>query len=184
MKQRTLYLLISMLMAVTLAACSKTKDSMGEIKAGEDIKITSSSLRDDGKWLSVITSSKGDNKSPQLSWTPVENASCYAIYMIDTSASNWCHWIAKDVKVTELEFGAELGNSKYKGPYPPSGEHTYEVMVFALKNSPDSYAGYFDSANSSLDDILKALDTSNGETGNILSKGVLTGTYKSGDVVE
>jgi len=75
----------------------------------------------------------GENKSPQLSWTPVEGASCYAIYMIDTTASNWCHWIAKDVKVTELELGAELENSQYIGPYPPGGVHTYEVMIFALK---------------------------------------------------
>jgi len=64
--------------------------------------------------------------------------------MIDTTASNWCHWIAKDVKVTELELGAELENSQYIGPYPPGGVHTYEVMIFALKNSPDSYEGYFD----------------------------------------
>jgi len=108
----------------------------------------------------------GENKSPQLSWTPVEGASCYAIYMIDTTASNWCHWIAKDVKVTELELGAELENSQYIGPYPPGGVHTYEVMIFALKNSPDSYEGYFDNSNPSLDKIIEALDTSGGTTGN------------------
>jgi phosphatidylethanolamine-binding protein (PEBP) family uncharacterized protein len=112
-----------------------------------------------------------------LSWTPVENASCYAIYMIDTSASNWCHWIAKDVKVAELELGAELENSRYIGPYPPSGVHTYEVMVFALKDSPDSYKGLFYSSNSSVDDIIAALDVSKGTNGNILASGVLSGTY-------
>jgi len=104
--------------------------------------------------------------------------------MIDTTASNWCHWIAKDVKVTELELGAELENSQYIGPYPPGGVHTYEVMIFALKNSPDSYEGYFDNSNPSLDKIIEALDTSGGTTGNILARGVLSGTYKAGDIVE
>jgi len=59
--------------------------------------------------------------------------------------------------VTELELGAELENSQYIGPYPPGGVHTYEVMIFALKNSPDSYEGYFDNSNPSLDKLLKLL---------------------------
>jgi phosphatidylethanolamine-binding protein (PEBP) family uncharacterized protein len=166
MKKQALYILIGVLLTMTLAACSNSKDSVKTIKAGQNIKITSSSLKDDGRWLSVITSSKGDNQSPQLSWTPVEKASCYIIYMIDTSAGNWCHWIAKDVTATELEQGAKLDNSRYVGPYPPSGTNTYEVMIFALKATPDSYKGYYDNENSSLDNILTALDTSNGETGN------------------
>ncbi len=183
MKKLSTYLIICTLMAVNFTACSKAI-SLKTIKAGEEIKITSSSLNSDGKWRSVITLSKGDNKSPQISWTPVETASCYAIYMIDISAGNWCHWIAKDVKVTELEMGATLENSQYIGPYPPSGNHTYELMIYALKESPDSYIGYFDSKNSSMDDIIAALDTFKGSTGNILSTGVLSGTYQSGDVVE
>ncbi|HOQ38183.1 MAG TPA: YbhB/YbcL family Raf kinase inhibitor-like protein [Acetivibrio sp.] len=186
MKRLIVYLIICALVAVSFVACSESKqsESVKTIKPGEKIQITSSSLTDDGKWKTVITSSDGENKSPQLSWTPVENASCYAIYMIDTSASNWCHWIAEDVKVTEIELGAELENSRYIGPYPPSGVHTYEVMVFALKDSPDSYKGLFDSANSSVDDIIAALDVSKGTNGNILASGVLSGTYQTGDIVE
>jgi len=170
MKRVSVFLLICVLAILTFSACSKSKQSLKTIKPGEEIKITSSSLNSDGKWKSVITAYMGENKSPQLSWTPVEGASCYAIYMIDTTASNWCHWIAKDVKVTELELGAELENSQYIGPYPPGGVHTYEVMIFALKNSPDSYEGYFDNSNPSLDKIIEALDTSGGTTGNILAR--------------
>ncbi|BCN30969.1 YbhB/YbcL family Raf kinase inhibitor-like protein [Anaeromicropila herbilytica] len=199
MKKQILYLLICVLLAVTLAACNKSKNSKETTKDStkestnessedviedEEIKITSTSLKDDGRWLSVITSSKGENLSPQLSWTPVDKASCYAIYMIDTSAGNWCHWIAKDVKVTELEQGAKLDNSQYIGPYPPSGTHTYEVRIFALKATPDSYKGINNSENYKLDSIISALDTSNGETGNILATGVISGTYKSSDIVE
>ncbi|MDF2821196.1 MAG: hypothetical protein K0R15_1637 [Clostridiales bacterium] len=149
-----------------------------------EFDITSTSLRDDGKWLSIITKSKGENKSPQLSWTPVENATCYGIYMFDTSAGNWLHWIAKDVTETELEMGVEIENSKYVGPYPPGGTHTYEITIFAFKASPDSYPGTFDSSNSNLDTIISKLDTSNGVSGNIIAISVLSGTYKSGDIVE
>ncbi|HHV30666.1 YbhB/YbcL family Raf kinase inhibitor-like protein [Acetivibrio mesophilus] len=184
MRRLTVFLIICALVTLTFAACSKPKQSVKTIKPGEEIEITSSSLNSDGKWKSVITLSLGENKPPQLSWTPVETASCYAIYMIDISASNWCHWIAKDVKVTELELGAELENSQYIGPYPPGGVHTYEVMIFALKDSPDSYGGYFDNPNPSLDKIIAALDTSKGSTGNILATGVLSGTYQAGDIVE
>lgn len=184
MKRFITCFMLCALMVASFAACSNSKDSLETIKAGEEIEITSTSLNKDGKWLSVITLSKGDNKSPQVSWTPVEGASCYAIYMIDTTAGNWCHWIAKDVKVTELELGAKLDNSQYIGPYPPSGDHTYEIMIFALKESPDSYVGHYDNTNSSIDDIIAALDTSKGSTGNILSKGVLSGSYKTGDIVE
>jgi len=148
-----------------------------------EIDITSSSLREDGKWLSIITNSNG-NKSPQLSWTPVENAACYAIYMIDTSAGNWLHWIVKDITETELELGAELINSQYVGPYPPSGTHTYEITVYALSASPDSYLGTFNDANTIIDIVIKAVDTSNGESGNIIAKGVISGTYTCGDIVE
>ena len=184
MKRLTVFLVICAFVTLTFSACSKPEQSLKAIKPGEEIQITSSSLNIDGKWKSVITASLGENKSPQLSWTPVENASCYAIYMIDISASNWCHWIAKDVKVTELKLGAELENSQYIGPYPPGGVHTYEVMIFALKDSPDSYEGDFDNPNSSMDKIIEALDTSKGSTGNILATGVLSGTYQAGEIVE
>ncbi len=149
-----------------------------------ELNITSTSLREDGKWLSIITKSKGDSISPQLSWTPVENAAFYGIYMFDTGAGNWLHWIAKDVTETELEMGAEIENSKYVGPYPPSGTHTYEITIFAFKASPDTYPGIFNSTNRNLDTIISELDTCNGVTGNIIAKGVFSGTYTSGDIVE
>jgi len=147
--------------------------------------VTSSSLREDGKWLSVITNTEaGENKSPQLSWSPVKNANYYAIYMFDTSAGDWLHWIAKDLTVTELELGAKLDNSQYIGPYPPSGTHTYEITVYALSEKPDSYGGAFDAPNYNMDKIINRLNTSDGKPGNILAKGVISGTYTYGDIVE
>lgn len=184
MKRLATYFIMFMLLTVIFVACSKTENFERTSILENEIEITSTSLNSEGKWKTVITSSDGENKTPQLSWSPVESASCYAIYMFDITAGNWCHWIAKDVKVTELELGAKLEDSQYIGPYPPSGVHTYEVRIFALKDSPDSYSGRFDNVNPSLDDIIKALDTSKGKTGNVLATGVLRGTYKTGDIVE
>lgn len=179
MQKRTSYLTAFILIVTLLVTACTTASSSKE----EPLVLTSTSMLDDGRWLSMITKSKGENISPQLSWTPIENASCYGIYMFDTTAGNWLHWIASDVTETELDMGVVLENSRYVGPYPPSGTHTYEITVFAFKNSPDSYPGRFNNTNHDLDAIMVQLDTSNGATGNIITKGVLSGTYTSGDIV-
>lgn len=184
MKRLIAYLIVFVLVSVAFVACSKPVNSENPTILENKIVITSSSLNSEGKWLSVITSSDGENKTPQLTWTPIESASCYAIYMFDITAGNWCHWIAQDVTITELELGAQLANSQYVGPYPPSGVHTYEIRIFALKDSPDSYEGRFDNVNPTLDNIIAALDTSKGSKGNLLATGILSGTYKTGDIIK
>ncbi|MBP7187138.1 MAG: hypothetical protein KBA55_10325 [Ruminococcus sp.] len=46
----------------------------------------------DGVWDSDITNTfNGSDRSPQLSWKPVDGASDYVIYMIDTGAGNRVH---------------------------------------------------------------------------------------------
>ncbi|HHY64586.1 MAG TPA: hypothetical protein GX501_06020 [Clostridiaceae bacterium] len=152
------------------------------------INVTSESLTSDGKWLTVINSTKGrpagSNLSPQLSWDEVEGASCYAVYMFDNSARYWLHWLAKNVTETTLPLGAELEDSKYEGPYPPSGTHEYEVIVYALKEAPAEYPGSFDNSNASVEAIEEKLDTANGLSGNIIGKGSITGTVTVGEPVE
>jgi len=152
------------------------------------IKVRSESLTSDGKWLTVIKSTKGNppgaNLSPQLSWDKVEGASCYAIYMVDNTAGNWLHWLAKNVTENNLPMGAELKESKYEGPYPPSGTHEYEVIVYALKAAPDKYPGKFDNVNSSVSAIEEKLDIANGVSGNIIGKDSVIGTVTFGEIVE
>lgn len=153
-----------------------------------EIGVTSESLTPDGKWLTVINnttaSPKGSNLSPQLNWDKVDGAACYAIYMVDNSAIYWIHWIAKNVTVNELSLGEELDNSRYIGPYPPSGTHEYEVIVYALKQSPENYPGAFDNNLVPIKTIEKQLDTVNEIPGNIIGKGSITGTVTVGEVVE
>ena len=141
-------------------------------------ELTSDDLHD-GIWDTVITkTANGENRSPQLSWNPVDGASCYAIFMVDTSATNWLHWKS----VTESETVLPAGwapSGEYVGPYPPSGTHDYEVYVFALREQPERIKGSFDSTNPKLFEFAKDMDGENED--NIISYGHLTGTYTHGD---
>jgi phosphatidylethanolamine-binding protein (PEBP) family uncharacterized protein len=175
-------ILIFFLFVFVFASC-KT----GNTKEFKSFNVTSGSINDKGKLLTVTvpTTNKpsGENKSPQLTWEPVKGAGCYTIYMIDENASNYLHWLATGIKVTTLEQGAQIENSKYIGPYPPSGqEHSYRIIVYALKGEADEYKGNFDSTNGTIQAIEKVLDVSNGKDGNILAKGSVVGTYRAGEV--
>ena len=154
----------------------KTQDEIyfGDIQTFE---LSSSDLHD-GVWDTDITKTeKGSNRSPQLSWKPVEGAGLYVIYMIDTSAGNWLHWLSVSESETELPAGWAPGN-EYVGPYPPGGTHDYDVYVFALKEPVERLKGGFDASNPKMFDFLKELDTSGG---NIISYAHITGTYTYGD---
>ena len=139
-------------------------------------EVKSADLGDDGKWKDDIGSlkKKGNNVSPQLSWEPVEGAGEYVIYMVDTSAYNWLHWKSVS-KETDLPTGWAPAE-EYKGPYPPagSGDHNYEVYVFALKEPAESVEVRFDNMNQEFFETIKSLD--NG-VGNVISYGRITGTY-------
>lgn len=152
------------------------------------IEVSSESLTEDGKWLTTINGTRarqvGSNLSPQLSWSAVDGAEIYAIYMIDTSAGNWLHWRAQNVHDTSLALGAELEESQYIGPYPPSGTHEYEIIVYALKDVPDSYTGAFNARNPNFEAIEEKLDTSRDRQGNIIGKGSIIGTVTVGETVE
>lgn len=163
--------------------CGKSSDEKEDSTTkGENVmEVTSTSIRGNGKWSSLITSRAGENKTPQLTWTEIDGAACYAVYMIDTSAQNWIHWKLKGTTKTTLEYGEKLEESLYNGPYPPSGTHTYVVTVYALAAAPDEYKGVFDNPNPDLSVIENALDTANGKSGNIITKGSVSATYTYGD---
>lgn len=152
------------------------------------IDVTSASLTDAGKWITAINSKHanpaGDNLSPQLTWSQVDEAGLYAVYMRDISANNWLHWKARNVQVTSLDMGEVLEGSNYVGPYPPSGTHEYEVIVYALKAAPDKFAGSFDTSNNDYKAVEEKLDTSGGQRGNIIGKGSISGTVTVGENVE
>ena len=140
--------------------------------------VVSSEDLHDGVWDTVITNTRnGQNRSPQLKWEPVEGAACYAVFMVDTTVRNWVHWKSLEVTETSLDAGW-APKSQYVGPYPPSGTHEYEIFVLALKHKVEKVNINFDTSNPR---ILVAAQDIDGEDGNILSYGHLTGTYTYGD---
>lgn len=145
-------------------------------------ELTSESLKD-GVWDTSITNTdNGSNQSPQLSWESVSDAQLYSIYMIDTSAGNWTHWVSQNVTETTLAQGW-ASEEEYIGPYPPSGTHDYEIYVFALKEQPsEEFYVDFDGGNGAFFTNIMALDkNSSSDSGNIISYGHIKGTYTCGD---
>lgn len=144
-------------------------------------ELTSESLKG-GVWDTSVTNTvNGSNQSPQLSWEPVADAQFYSIYMIDTTAGNWAHWISSEVTETTLPQGwAPKG--EYIGPYPPSGTHDYEIYVFALKEQPSKKVFVMLNSGSDFFKSIMALDkNSSSDSGNIISYGHIKGTYTYGD---
>ena len=144
--------------------------------------VTSDNLHD-GVWDSVITNTEnGQNRSPQLAWDPVPDAGCYAVYMVDTTVDYWLHWKSGGITETTLPLGW-APETEYIGPYPPGGTHTYEIFVFALKKPLGRIKGAFNSSNPVFrQKTLPSLDiTDDGESGNILACGHISGTYTKGE---
>ena len=186
MMKKVVYL-VAVCLCLVLSGCGKKSGGEAMKRAdGNDVlrglgvtkfEVTSGDLHN-GVWDPVITNTEyGDNVSPALSWEPVAGVGSYVIYMVDPTARNWMHWKSNGVTDTDLERGWASDN-EYIGPYPPSGTHDYVVYVIALKESVRSIGGAFDSTNADFADIAKDL---NGNNGNILAYGVLSGTYTHGD---
>ena len=166
--------------AAAESAAAAAADNSGDIfvSAYPAFEVTSQSLHD-GKWDEVTAYSvDGKNASPELSWEPVEGASTYVIYMIDMDTAYFIHWKSSDITETSLPEGW-APSSDYVGPYPPSGvTHKYNVYVFALKNPVERVKGSIRTISPKVLEFMEALDTdANGNTGNIIAVGRVTGSY-------
>lgn len=166
--------------AVNDAATEATTEAATESKELDLSKLSTFELSSedlhDGVWDEDITNTlNGSNRSPQLSWEPVDGAGCYAIFMIDTTSVNWLHWKSVTESETKLPAGW-APESEYIGPYPPKGyTHAYEIFVLALREQPEKIKGKFDDTNPKMLEYAKEIDGENED--NIISYGHLTGTY-------
>lgn len=146
------------------------------------INVNSSNVTD-GVWDTKITNTtNGENLSPELSWSSVEGALGYEVYMIDTDA-NWLHLLAYTTD-TSFEMGQIDGTdgNKYIGPYPPSGTHHYVVYVVAIKANPGDVITHYDSGYNHIEKYVNALNIDeNGNEGNVIGFGLLEATYTYGD---
>lgn len=153
-------------------------DSVDYLAGYETFEVTSNDLVD-GVWADVISPNEGgENVSPDLSWEPVDGAECYVVYMVDVNAWNWIHWKSDMITDTELPEGY-AASMEYMGPYPPSGStHTYDVYVVALRAPVDRVKGSIDSQNPNFEQFITGLDEdADGNSGNIIAYGRLSGTY-------
>ena len=131
-----------------------------------------------------IGKEQGENKSPQLSWEPVEGANAYGILMIDTDAGNWLHWKTGMVTTAGIPLGY-AGADTYVGPYPPAGTtHSYTIYVAALREADANVIGFLDGRNDyadyTPDKLLCSMDvTDGGSAGNVIAVGTITGTYST-----
>ena len=140
--------------------------------------VTSQSLHD-GKWDDV-TAYEDKNASPELTWEPVEGATTYVIYMIDMDTAYIIHWKSSDITSTSLPEGW-APSTDYAGPRPQPGiTHRYNVYVFALKNPVERVKGSARSTSPKVKEFMDALDTDiNGNTGNIVAVGRVSGKYSA-----
>ena len=88
---------------------------------------------------------KGLNASPALQWdgVPAEPVEL-ALVMRDLDADGFIHWLMAGIDPASNGIGEakipraamiatnEFGNTSYRGPCPPAGEHRYLVTLFVL----------------------------------------------------
>ena len=150
----------------------------GYLDGYETFKVTSTSLTD-GVWDDIISNTDiGENRSPQLSWEPVEGAKVYAVYMFDTNTNGYLHWRSGGITETNLPEGW-ASPLDYNGPHIGHGyTHNFDIYVIALKAPVERVRGTVNGQNKKLGEFIKELDTdAEGNTGNIISYGKISGLY-------
>ena len=169
--------------AVTEATKPVVVDSGVDYLEGyKKFELTSTDLVN-GVWAAIISTARGDHSSHELSWEPVEGAAEYIVYMVDMNSPDlvvctFLHWKASGITVTELPEGW-APSTDYIGPNPGSGvTHIYEVYVVALKEPVERLKGSVRALNPKFKEFIQGLDTdSEGNTGNILAYGKISGTF-------
>ena len=156
-----------------------TDDMCGGYLDGYDtFKVTSESLTD-GVWDDITSNTDiGANKSPQLSWEPVEGAGLYVVYMFDTNTNGYLHWKSGNITETNLPEGW-ASPLEYNGPHIGHGyTHNFDIYVIALKAPVEKLKGSVNGQNKKLGEFIKELDTDkDGNTGNIISYGKISGLF-------
>lgn len=156
---------------LTLNGCSSTSDSGdsgggssdggngggngGDSGGSTTFALTSTDITSGGTIGSTyaLADCNGSNTSPQLSWSGdlPTGSLALAVTVLDTSASNFVHWLVYDIPTTvtsiaQAASAADIGITvafgpndyagnlqQYDGPCPPAGEtHTYEFKVWGL----------------------------------------------------
>jgi phosphatidylethanolamine-binding protein (PEBP) family uncharacterized protein len=93
--------------------------------------------------------------------------------MIDTDAGNFLHMKKCGITGTKIEAGS-LDVKEYVGPNPPEGTHNYMVIIYALKDTPETYPG-----SKSAPFLREKFENRLNESATILACGSISGTYSA-----
>jgi Raf kinase inhibitor-like YbhB/YbcL family protein len=142
--------------------------------------MSSTAFSDDGAIPKRFTCD-GDSVSPDLTWSGAPDATeSLALVVTDPDARDFVHWLVYDMTGTPsggLPVGVSsspdappqgtnsFGKSGYGGPCPPSGEHHYSFVLYAL-DAPLELSGA-----PGIDDLQAAMK------GHVIDQATLTGTY-------
>ena len=161
------------------AASASSSNVIGRYLEGRDtFEVTSEDLTD-GVWPDIISNTHiGENRSPQLSWQPVDGAEVYVIYMVDSDTNGFLHWKSNNVTETDLPQGWASAVD-YTGPHIGHGyTHTFDIYVMALRSPTDRLKGAVNAVNKELGSFIELIDTSaDGSKGNIIAYGKISGTF-------
>ena len=152
------------------------------LKRGEKLNLADAKAENDlvdGVWPDIISYTHiGENRSPQLSWQPVDGANVYVIYMVDSNTNGFLHWKSNNVTETVLPQGWASAVD-YTGPHIGHGyTHTFDIYVMALKMPEDRLMGAVNAVNKELGSFIEEIDTdADGNKGNILAYGRISGSF-------
>lgn len=109
---------------------------------------------------------RAENVSPHLAWDgPPNETRSYALTVIDHHpvANEYIHWIVVDIPSDIIELTEDAARQglpsgareirAYEGPFPPSGTHEYDFMLYALDIEKTDLAEGADQ-----DDFLRATE--------------------------
>ena len=116
---------------------------------------------------------KFENKTPEINFNNLpKGTKCVALIMDDPDAMAavgkvWIHWLyyTHQQKDSQIFGKTDFGETKYGGPAPPDGRHTYVFKGYAIDTILDLCEGY---SKQELEDAMKD---------NIIAEAKLTGTF-------
>lgn len=177
------------LVAVAIAGCAGVGDDeevTGPARpdAGTEMTVTSAAFAE-GEPIPVEFTCDGADRSPPLAFQNApQNASAIALVMSDPDApgGTFVHWAFWDlpVEVRTVASGADVaalggtegandaGETRYVGPCPPSGTHTYVFRAHAQTESLGLDRG------AAPEDVAAALE------GRVAATAEIIGTYSRG----
>jgi Raf kinase inhibitor-like YbhB/YbcL family protein len=155
--------------------------SMNKNNKNSHMKISSPAFENNAGIPSKFTCD-GENISPTLNISEMPNEAKSLVLIVDDPdapvAEGFVHWILFNINPTTTEIEENgtpaeaiqgqnsLGESRYTGPCPPSGNHHYHFRIYAL-NSPLNL-----SSSAKREDIERSMK------GHILDEAEIVGLYQ------